>query len=479
MFSTSPLLLLTFSPLLFALGIIIHPLKKDGFVKILLFSSLALSLLYSLGLWATYSVPLTESYTWLPSLGISLSLTLDSLSLAMIVMTSLVSLLAFLGLTLPKKQTRLYSALFLFLQTGLFGTFLASDLFVFYLFWEAALIPMLFITGMWGGEERFKATIKFFLYTLVGSFAMLLAIIYLVVEHKNQLGLLSSDYSSIQKLALNPKHALYLFWAFSLAFLIKIPQFPLHNWQPELYKIAPPQGAIFLSALMAKMGTYGLLRFSLGLFPQASHEMAPYMVALALTSIIYGAYCAWSQTDTRKLIAYSSMSHAGFIVLGLFTLNIVGTNGAIFQMFNHALLTCGLFFILAALHERTGTYTLGEVGGLAKKLPWLSIGFFILILSSVALPGTNSFAGEFPILLGSFSFNPLVALLAGSGVIWGALYSLKLYRSLMLGESKLLFHSEIGDLKLNELFVLIVLSALIFIIGFVPSFFFSKMQVLP
>lgn len=479
MFSTHPLLLLTFSPLLFALAILIHPLKKEGFVKILLFSSLALSLLYSLGLWITYSVPLTESYTWLPSLGISLSLTLDSLSLAMIVMTSLVSLLAFLGLPLSQKQTRLYSTLFLFLQTGLFGTFLASDLFVYYLFWEAALIPMLFITGMWGGEERFKATMKFFLYTLVGSFAMLLAIIYLVVEHKNQLGLLSSDYSSIQKLILNPKHALYLFWAFSLAFLIKIPQFPLHNWQPELYKIAPPQGAIFLSALMAKMGTYGLLRFSVGLFPQASHEMAPYMVALALTSIIYGAYCAWSQTDTRKLIAYSSMSHAGFIVLGLFTLNIVGTNGAIFQMFNHALLTCGLFLILAALHERTGSYTLGEVGGLAKKLPWLAIGFFILTLSSVALPGTNSFAGEFPILLGSFSFHPFVALLAGSGVIWGALYSLKLYRSLMLGESKLLFHSEIYDLKLGELFVLIILSALIFIIGFIPSLFFAKMQVLP
>ena len=173
------------------------------------------------------------------------------------------------------------------------------------------------------------------------------------------------------------------------------------------------------------------------------------------------------------------MSHAGFIVLGLFTLNTLGTNGAIYQMFNHALLTCGLFVILASLYERTGSYTLGEVGGLAKKVPWLALGFFIVILSSVGLPGTNSFAGEFPILLSSFAYKPLVALLAGTGVIWGALYSLKLYRSLMLGESKLLYHTEIYDLKLNELFTLIILSALIFVIGFVPSIFFAKMQVLP
>lgn len=479
MFSTHPLLLLTFSPLLFALGILIHPLKKEGFLKILMFSSLSLSLVYSLGLWATYSSPLQETFEWLPSLGIRFSLSLDSLSLAMVVMTSLVGLLTFVGLKNDFAGKRLYAMLFLLLQSALYGTFLASDLFLFYLFWEAALIPMLFITGMWGGQERFKATIKFFLYTLIGSFAMLLAIIFLVVEHKTQLGFLSSNFLDIKKLVLDPEKAKWVFWAFTIAFLIKIPQVPFHNWQPKLYREAPPHGAIFLSALMAKMGTYGLLRFSLGLFPDQAKSMAPILITIALVSIVYGAFCAWSQKDTRELIAYSSMSHAGFIVLGLFTLNAVGTNGAIYQMFNHALLTCGLFIIASALYDRVGTYKLTEAQGLASKLPWLSIAFFILILSSVALPGTNSFAGEFTILLSSFSYHPFVAACAGLGMILGALYSLRFYRSLMLGETKTSYPVTYYDLKAGELTVLLTLTFLIFIIGFFPSLFFAKMQVLP
>lgn len=479
MFSTHPLTLLIITPLLFALGILLHPLKKESFLRALLFSSLGLSLLYSLALWAQYSQVVSESYQWLPTLGIQFSLSLDSLSLAMIVMTSLVSFLTFLGIDTHYSFKRSYAALFLVLQSALFGTFLANDLFLFYLFWEAALIPMLFIIGLWGGPERFKSTLKFFLYTLAGSFAMLIAIIYLVMEHKTQLGMFSSDYREIQKLILGPDKANWIFWAFSLAFLIKIPQVPFHNWQPDLYSEAPPQGAVFLSALMAKMGTYGLLRFSIGLFPEQAKTMAPILISLGIASIIYGAFCAWSQKDFRRFIAYSSLSHSGFIVIGLFTLTPLGTTGAIYQMFNHALLATGLFIIAHSLFERVNSYSLDDSSGLAQKLPWLAIGFFILVLSSVGLPGTNNFAGEFAILLSSFSYHPLVALLAGSGVILGAIYNLKFYRGLMLGNFRAVFANPLHDLRLHEMIVMSILTLLVFGIGFFPSLFFAKMQVLP
>jgi len=479
MFSTHPLIPLLIIPLLFSLGILIHPLKKESFIKTLLFSSSALTLLYSFSLWNNLNGSIIETYEWLPSLGISFSLKLDSLSLCMIIMTSLVCFLSFLGIKTHQKHNRIFATLFLLLQSALYGTFLAHDLFLFYFFWEMALLPMIFIVGVWGGDDRFKSTLKFFLYTLFGSLSMLMAIIFLVVQHKTQMGTLSSNYLDVQKIILASPYASWFFWGFTLAFLIKIPQFPFHNWQPDLYTQAPPAGAIFLSALMAKMGTYGLLRFSIGLFPEQAKIMAPILIALATFSIIYGAICAWSQTDFRRLIAYSSLSHSGFIVLGLFTLTPLGITGAIYQMFNHALLACAMFILAHALYERVNSYSSDDMRGLASKLPWLALTFFILTLSAISLPGTNNFAGEFVILLSSFSYHPFIAILAGTGVIFSALYSLKFYRKLMLGTYEAKFATTLFDLRPYEIIVMSILTIFIFGIGLFPSFFFAKMQVLP
>jgi len=445
--------LLIFLPAIFGVLNLLLPLPK----KTLSLISAAISLVLVMAL---YQHPMiTITHEWIPTLFVKYSLSLDKLSFVMCLMTAIVTPLALLISGREIKNPKIFYSLFLFLQTGLYGTFLASDLFLFYFFWEIVLIPVLFITGIWGGINRKAATIKFFIYTLAGSLFMLLGVIYLLVTFK------TGDLQML-KIHLQDANLPWIFWAFTIAFFIKVPLFPLHTWQPALYKEAPFMGSIYLSALMAKMGTYGLLRFSVGLFPQTAHEQANLILWIATLSILYGALAAWSTKDLKKFIAYASLSHGGYIVLGIFTISVLGSYGATMQMFNHALFATSMFLIAYFLEVRFRTNDLSTMGGLAKVVPWLAIAFFIVTLSSVSLPATNSFVGEFAILMAAYKVNRAVTVVAGLGIILGAIYSLNAFKISMLGKS----HPEHAiDLKKTELLAMAFITLLIFILGVNPS----------
>lgn len=483
---------LIFLPSLFALLLLFVPWQK-GFGRIVTIISSFLSLVLVGRVWVLFDnrVPLfqlTEDYSWIPALGVRYSLGVDHISLLMVIMTALISLMAITGIN--DRIGRLQGALLLFLQTGLYGTFLATDLFLFYLFWESVLIPLFFLVTLWGGAARHGALMKFFIYTLLGSLFMLLAIIYILGHAKAELGnytlqlsqlkQLHFPFSSVTSWGVVYSPQTWLFMAFTLAFLIKVPLFPFHTWAPDVYEEAPFSGTIFMAAIMAKMGTYGLVRYSIGLFPDASSFFAPLLMTLSVVSILYGAFCAWSQTRVKRFLAYASISHSAYIVLGLFTLNLIGINGALFQMFNHALLILGLFLVASYLQERFHSLIVSEIEGIGQVVPLLASTFFILILSSVALPGTNNFVGEFSVLLATFKVDPIKAFFAGSGMIFGAVYSFRFYQQLVFGpfNGNEFQKRAISDLDRRQIFIMVMLILFIIGIGLFPDLFFFKMKIL-
>lgn len=475
---------LVFLPLLFALILALLPNEKWIRPLSLIFSvgqfllSLMLLLEYDP---STPALQLVERYSWIPRFGITYFLGIDGISLWLVLLTTFMSPIVILGSwTAIEKHIKGFHICLFVLQTAMVGTFLAMDAVFFYFFWELSLVPMYFLIGIWGGARRIYATLKFFIYTMAGSVLMLLAIIYLMHETGDQLGQVSASFVDFYKLHtsfivgkfLSPQSL--LFWAFVLAFAIKVPMFPFHTWLPDAHVEAPTPGSVILAAVMLKMGTYGFMRLVLPLFPDAVDAYANVFLVLGLIGIIYGALVAMVQPDIKKLVAYSSVSHMGYIVLGLFVMNEAGMMGGLYQMLNHGISTGALFLLVGMIYERTHSREISKYGGLAGVLPVFSIIFFIITMSSIAVPMTNGFIGEFLILLGTFRANVWIGGLATLGVILGAAYMLWMYKRVFFGQPGELVRDEkhpLHDLNLREVTVLAPLVVLVFWMGLWPNQF--------
>jgi len=399
----------------------------------------------------------------------------DGLNLLLVLLTTFLTPISILSTwSAVEERIKEFMAFFLLLEVGMVGVFLAMDLFLFYIFWEFTLIPMYFLIGIWGGPSRMYAAIKFFLYTMAGSILMLLAIIWL--------GLQSGTFSLPELISQNNIPAniqVWLFLAFAAAFAIKVPMWPLHSWLPDAHVEAPTAGSVILAGVLLKMGTYGFLRFNLPLFPEASVRFAPWMALLAVIGIIYGAAVSYAQKDVKKLVAYSSVSHLGFVILGLFALNPQGIQGAILQMVNHGLSTGALFLIVGMIYERRHTREMDAFGGIWKVMPVYGAITLIVTLSSMGLPGLNGFVGEFTILLGSFGSeaigSPWFAGFAALGVILAAIYMLFMFQKLFLGPLDKEENRTLKDIHVREILTLLPILVFIFWIGLYPKPFFSLM----
>ncbi|MCH8291241.1 NADH-quinone oxidoreductase subunit M [Candidatus Poribacteria bacterium] len=412
---------------------------------------------------------------WIEGLGISYYIGIDGISLWLILLTTFMTPICVLAAwSSIEKGVSGFMICLLILETAMMGVFCALDLFLFFVFWEAMLIPMYLLIGVWGGRRRIYATYKFVLYTMAGSALMLVAILYLYFQNDNSFNLMTL----YEKAGSLPNQKL-LFLAFFIAFAIKVPLFPFHTWLPDAHVEAPTVGSVILAGVMLKMGTYGILRFCLPLFPEGVAAYTPLVVTLSVIGIIYGALVAMVQPDLKKLIAYSSVSHLGFVVLGLFALNNQGVQGSILQMINHGLSTGALFLLVGMIYERRHTRMISDFGGLSKQMPIFATFFLIVTLSSIGLPGLNGFIGEFMILLGSFisgEFSIVYAIIATTGVILAAVYMLWMFQRVMFGELDNPKNQVLKDLNLREIVVLIPIVIFIVWIGVYPKPFLSRME---
>jgi len=425
-----------------------------------------------------------HSFEWIKSLNIHYNVGIDGISLLMVLLTTFMTPLTFLSSWKGiDKKIKMFTFFMLMLEAGMLGVFISLDIFLFYIFWEAMLIPMYFIIGIWGGRERIYASVKFFIYTMAGSLLMLVAIIWLAVYSSEQLGSFTTSLTELYKVGPTIPHELqrWMFLAFFISFAIKVPLFPLHTWLPDAHVQAPTAGSVILAGVLLKMGTYGLLRFNLPLFPQSAVEYAPIISVFAVIGIIYGALVAMVQTDIKKLVAYSSVSHLGFVVLGIFAMNIEAVQGAVIQMVNHGLSTGALFLMVGMLYERTHTREIADYGGIAKVIPVFATLFLFTSLSSMGLPGLNGFIGEFLILLGSFKSNALdswwFTIFAATGVIFAAVYLLWMYQRVVFGKLTNDKLKSLTDLNSREIIVLLPIFIFIVWIGIYPSTFLDLTSV--
>jgi NADH-quinone oxidoreductase subunit M len=419
-----------------------------------------------------------EFAPWLPSLGASYHVGIDGISLLLVLLTTLLTPLALLGAWhAVDDRVKEFVATTLVLETGMLGVFISLDLFLFYVFWEAMLIPMYFIIGVWGGANRIYAAVKFVLYTMVGSLLMLVAILALYYQHGGATGTYTFDLPTVARHVLAPGRAQNLmFLAFALAFAIKVPLFPFHTWLPDAHVEAPTPGSVILAGVLLKMGTYGFLRFCLPLFPDASVTFTPLVFALAVIGIVYGAWVSTVQPDLKKLVAYSSVSHLGFVMLGIFTLNQQGLVGGVLQMVNHGLSTGALFLMVGMIYERRHTRLIADFGGLWAIVPAFSSLFLVVALSSLGLPGLNGFVGEFLILVGAFQVDWRLAAVATTGIIFGAVYMLWMYQRVIFGEVRHEENRRLADLSAREWAVLLPLVFFIVWIGVYPVAFTGKTE---
>ena len=461
--------------------------QEAGARKVALAASL-LTLAVSLVVWmrfdpASADYQMVERYEWLPDFGISYHIGLDGISLFLVILTTFLTPIALLcSWESIEDRVREFCFFLLALEAAMIGVFVSIDLFLFYLFWDAMLIPMYFLIGIWGYDRRVYAAIKFMLYTMAGSVLMLIAIIWLAYHHEATVGVMSFDLPNL--LALNIPAALqtWLFLAFAVAFAIKVPLFPFHTWLPDAHVEAPTAGSVILAGVLLKMGTYGLLRFAFPLFPEAALEFAPYLAILAVVGIVYGALVAMVQPDLKKLVAYSSVSHLGFVVLGLCALNVQGVQGAVFQMLAHGVSTGGLFLIVGMLSERRHTRLIAEFGGLKSVMPKLAAAFLLIMLASVGLPGMNGFVGEFLILIGSFNglFDPerasVYTAVAATGVILSAVYMLWMFQRVNYGPLENPRNRGLRDLSVREWIVIAPICAASIGMGVVPGVFLKPME---
>jgi len=428
---------------------------------------------------------LIHKVLWIKSLNISYHVGIDGISLILILLTTFLTPLTLLSTWKAiDKNVKMFTFSMLLLEAGMLGVFMSLDIFLFYIFWEAMLIPMYFIIGIWGGERRIYASIKFFLYTMFGSLLMLIAIIWLAVYASSQTGMFTTNLIDLYKVGPTITREIqnWMFLAFFLSFAIKVPIFPLHTWLPDAHVEAPTAGSVILAGVLLKMGTYGLVRFCLPLFPQAAVHYASFISILAVIGIIYGALVSMVQPDMKKLVAYSSVSHLGFVVLGIFAMTVESTQGAIIQMVNHGLSTGALFLLVGVLYERTHHREIEYYGGIAKIVPVYSTLLMIVSLSSIGLPGLNGFVGEFLILLGSFKSQVLnswwYTIFAATGVIFAAVYLLWMYQRVVFGEVKNVnLFQELTDMNARELLVLLPIILMIVWIGIYPSTFLKLTEV--
>jgi len=427
-----------------------------------------------------------ENYSWIGSIGARYHVGVDGISLWLVLLTTLLMPISILSSwTAITKRQSTYYVLMLLLESAMIGVFVSLDLLLFYLFFEASLVPMFLLIGVWGGERRIYAAVKFFIYTAVGSLLMLVGIIALYFIHQRATGIGTFDYAVLLETlrttagVISPRTEFWLFLAFALAFCIKVPLWPLHTWLPDAHTEAPTAGSVILAGVLLKMGTYGLLRFNFGLFPNASRQFAWIMITLAVIGIIYGALVAMVQPDVKRLVAYSSVSHMGFVVLGLFSFTEQGMQGALYQMLNHGVSTGALFLFVGMIYERRHTRMISDFGGLARPMPWFSALFVIASLSSIGLPFLNGFVGEFLIMLGAWTSVAvqhawIVTMLAGTGVIWAAVYMLWMLQRVVFGTKTSEANANLPDLNLREAALILPLLFLMFHMGVYPSPFLSR-----
>jgi NADH-quinone oxidoreductase subunit M len=418
-----------------------------------------------------------ERADWIPALGISYALGIDGVSLFLVLLTTVLTPVVLLaGFGDVKRWVKEYYVLFLLLETGMLGALLALDLFLFYVFWEVMLIPMYLLIGIWGGKRRVYAAVKFVLFTMAGSLLMLVAIVYLGWKVKLATAGWGFGYDAVLALDLPAAEQLWLFAAFALAFAIKVPLFPLHTWLPDAHVEAPTGGSVILAGVLLKMGTYGFLRFAFPFFPEAVVTSAPLFVGLAVTGIVYGALVAVVQGDMKKLVAYSSVSHLGFVMLGLFALDTTAVSGAVYQMLSHGVSTGGLFLLVGMLYERRHTRLLAEFGGLWAAVPRYAVALLVVMLASAGLPGLAGFVGEFLILVGAFKTWPWATTIATSGLVLGALYLLTMYQRVIFGPLEREENRTLEDLGRREVAVLVPVLVLCVVMGLFPTPFLTRIQ---
>jgi NADH-quinone oxidoreductase subunit M len=486
-----------FLPLVFAVVMTFWPQKNS--VRHLALGFSLIEFVLSLGMLqrfdtSTSALQMVEQLSWIDRFGITYFLGVDGISVMLIMLTTFLVPIIILASwnSIDQKVKGFHAALFV-LQTAMLGSFLAIDAVLFYVFWELSLVPMYFIVGIWGGSRRIYATIKFFIYTMAGSVLMLLAIIFLMRLtpevtggnmsaslldfYKLKIPFISGEFMTPQTL---------LFFAFALAFAIKVPVFPLHTWLPDAHVEAPTPGSVILAGVMLKMGTYCFLRWVIPLFPEAAEHYAWIFISVGVIGIIYGALVAMVQPDIKKLVAYSSVSHMGYILIGLFVMNTYGVTGSLYQMLNHGISTGALFLLIGMIYERTHSREISKYGGLASALPYYTIAFVVVTMSSIAVPLTNGFIGEFLILLGSFQYSPVVAVFSVTGVVLGAAYMLWMVKRVFFGpQGEIVAYAEkdkehaLHDLSLREVFVLAPMIIMIFWMGLFPNQFmdYSKASV--
>lgn len=476
-------------PLVFALVIALWPSEKG--IRPLAMGLALVEFVASLSIFSHFdmnsaSLQLVEKHMWIERFGIQYFLGIDGISLWLVILTTFLTPVIILASwkSIDQRIKGFHVALFV-LQTAMLGTFLAMDAVFFYVFWELSLVPMYFMIGIWGGARRIYATVKFFIYTMAGSVLMLIAIIYMMYMTQSATGTMSASLLDFYNLNIpfvggdffNAQTL--LFFAFALAFAIKVPAFPVHTWLPDAHVEAPTPGSVILAGVMLKMGTYGFMRWVIPLFPEAAENWAWLFLLIGVVGIIYGALVAMVQPDIKKLVAYSSVSHMGYILMGLFAFNAYGMHGGLYQMLNHGISTGALFILIGMIYERTHSREISKYGGLALALPIYTIFFFIITLSSIAVPMTNGFVGEFLILLGTFKAAPVFAYFAVTGVVLGAVYMLWMFKRVFFGEKGELVsdaHHPLHDLDTREIVVLVPMVIMVFWMGLFPGHFMQFSQ---
>ena len=472
---------IVFSPLIGALMVALLPAEPLNIPRRAAFAFSLIPFLLSLLMLAAFNplvgtLQLTEKVAWIPRLGVYYSLGVDGFSLWLILLTTFLTpvvILAAWGDIV--RHCKEFMLLMLVLEGCMLGALVAVDLFLFFLFWELMLFPMFFVIGVWGGPRRRYATMKFVLFTMTGSALMLAAMLYLVLRHA-QANPLTFDIVTLYSVKLTDVEQILLFSAFTLAFMIKVPMVPLHTWLPDAHTEAPTGGSVDLAGVLLKMGAYGFLRFSLPMFPHAAELAFPVIMSLAVVGIIYGAMVAFLQPDMKRLVAYSSVSHLGMIMLGLYAFNNVGVTGGVLQMVNHGLSTGGLFILVGYVYDRRHTRIISEYGGLWGIMPVFAALFLVVTLSSIGLPGTNGFVGEFLILLGAFRAHPWAGGLGTIGVVLGAVYMLTMYKDVFFGPVTNAVNRTLKDLSFREVLAVSPVIVMIFWIGFFPKPFLDRIE---
>ena len=474
--------IILFTPLAGAALLLFVSRQQANLIRWIANSVALIGFVVSLPLWFAYDpagaqFQFVERMPWIPSIGAEYFLGADGFSVLLILLTTLMGVIAILSSwTAITERVKEYYIFLLVLQTGMIGAFVSLDFLLFFLFWEVMLVPMYFLIGIWGSDRRLYSAIKFFLYTLVGSVVMLLGILALYFHYHEVTQVWTFDITKYQAANIPTDLQWWLFLAFFLGFSIKVPMFPFHTWLPDAHTDAPTAGSVILAAILLKMGTYGFIRFSLPILPDASRTFVPMMVTLSIIGIIYGALVAMAQKDWKRLVAYSSVSHMGMVTLGMFALNPVGMTGSIIQQLNHGISTGALFLIVGIVYERRHTREISEYGGLSKVMPIYAAVFMIMTMSSIGLPTLNGFIGEFLILQGAFTANIWWAVAAGSGVVLGAAYMLWLYQRTMFGKIENPKNENLADLNFREFMTFAPLIILAVWIGIYPTPFLERLD---